>query len=74
MCSCIVELNKELAKDPRGAVLEMAFNMDGTAYPYMSAMYLKGRSKKFITILPTYCPFCGKPYNLHGKTKHKRKA
>jgi hypothetical protein len=62
MCDCITKLNKELLKDKRMPVLEMSFGMDGTAYPYMEAMYLKGRSKKFITILPTFCPFCGKEY------------
>lgn len=63
-CKCIDKLNKELAKDKRQATLELTLTMDGKAYPYMSAAYKKGKQIKdrHITVVPAFCPFCGKRY------------
>jgi hypothetical protein len=63
-CKCIDKLNRELEKDERNARLELTLTMDGKAYPYMSATYRKGKQIKehHLTIVPSFCPFCGKKY------------
>jgi len=63
-CKCIENLNKELAKDERASQLELTIRMDGMTFPYMSATYKKGKQikERHITIIPTFCPFCGKRY------------
>jgi hypothetical protein len=65
-CDCISELNKQLAEKPEKAELEIAFNLAGQTYPYMSATYQKKSGRGFrtmhVVVVPTYCPFCGKKY------------
>lgn len=63
-CKCIGKLNKEMAKDERKATLALTLTMDGNVYPYMSATYKTGKQVKerHITVVPTFCPFCGKRY------------
>ena len=68
-CKCIDKLNKELERDERKARLELTLCMDGSAYPYMSAVYKKGNQikERHITIIPTFYPFCGKAYKKGRK-------
>ena len=68
-CKCIDKLNKELESDERKARLELTLCMDGSVYPYLSATYKKGKQikERHITIIPTFCPFCGKAYKKGRK-------
>jgi hypothetical protein len=63
-CKCIEKLNRELEKDERKATLSLTIRMDGMVFPYMSATYHKGKQikERHITIVPVFCPFCGKRY------------
>jgi len=70
-CDCISELNKQLRKatgDP-DAALEATVSLRGDCYPWMSAVYRERRKDgtykrgaKHRTIIPNYCPFCGRKY------------
>lgn len=63
MCKCIGQINKELLALGKGEMrLAITIPFSGPCYPYIYAEYKKGRGSAKQTIIPAYCPFCGKAY------------
>ena len=71
MCNCITELNKEL-KEQTGDIyagIYCAYSFDFGEVPRLEAQHrYKKKDGTLInrtvtkTIIPVYCPFCGKKY------------
>jgi len=54
-CNCIENVGKLLSE--QGATLALVLTRQGSR-PYIYA----NKGKKQITVLPSYCPFCGTKY------------
>ena len=72
-CTCIEELNEQMRSDTGDpeASLELSIGLNGNCYPYMSVVYRrKGKGGDYgvreyhKTVIPTYCPFCGRKYKV----------
>lgn len=64
-CSCIDEINVELAK--RNSRLEVGFTFGtaerpGYAFPSLTTEKIDKRNRAKCGAIPTFCPFCGTKY------------
>ena len=61
MCRCVSTVNRLFAKE--NTELAVTFNLRGQVFPKIE---LERRSKdkpyKRRLLIPTFCPFCGRPY------------
>lgn len=74
MCDCVEKIKKDVAEERDVAEVEIAgvyFFLNGKNFaPKMSLSYKKkkkngelSKNKTYETLLPSYCPFCGKIYD-----------
>jgi len=60
MCDCVSKIDGEL--EEKGLRLEVGFTFSGVVFTPIRTEKIdpKNRKVKTTTILPTFCPFCGK--------------
>lgn len=64
-CDCIALFNKKLAEHNSRIVEGIAFDMQantGRAYPVIQCEKINPRNRDKMSVIPTFCPFCGTAY------------
>lgn len=68
MCDCIQELNKKLSEQMgvEGGIVNVLLFSKKT---FSTFGYEQGKRNKSLTILHSYCPFCGEKYYGKGEVE-----
>lgn len=65
MCNCVQELNKKLSKQMGLEVEGFIANIELFSNKTFSTFeYRQGKKNKLISIMHTYCPICGRNYDV----------
>ncbi len=73
MCNCIKEINQKIKETGRNTQLDIPIALNKKGKLKANRVGIKVRKlddskrEKPIPILPTFCPFCGEPYEIDEK-------
>ena len=65
MCKCLARADKALAA--RNTSVVTSFNLRGQVFPVIATETVtKKRGSRPALLIPSYCPFCGRKYEVKG--------
>lgn len=74
-CDCITKLDEKLAEHNSRISTGFTFGSEGRpgyAFPALETEKIDKRNRKKISVIPTYCPFCGTAYRNEESARSDR--